>query len=54
LKKNGEAVSAVKKDLARRSRELEEMKSHLKVAKKSRKRAAKELSRSTKQTTITK
>jgi hypothetical protein len=54
LKKDGEAVSAVKHDLARRSRDLEEMKSQLKLAKKSRKRAAKEFSQSTKQTTTTK
>ena len=54
LKKNGEALSAVKQDLARRRRDLEEMKSQLKVAKKSRKRAAKEFSQSTKQTTTTK
>jgi hypothetical protein len=54
LKKNGEAVSAIKKDLARRGRDLEKMKSQLKVARKSRKRAAKELSLSTKQTTTAK
>lgn len=54
LKKDSEAVSAVKQDLARRSRDLEEMESQLKVAKKSRKRAAKELSRTTNKTTTTK
>lgn len=54
LKKNGETLSAVKQDLARRSRDLEEMKTQLKAAKKSRKRAAKEFSRSTNQTTTTK
>jgi hypothetical protein len=54
LKKNSEAVSAVKQDLARRSRDLEEMESQLKMAKKSRKRAAKELSRTTNKTTTTK
>lgn len=53
LKKHDESVSALRHDLARRSRDLEEMKSLLKVAKKSRKRAAKEFSRSTKQTTTT-
>jgi chromosome segregation ATPase len=53
LKKHDESVSALRQDLARRSRDLEEMKSQLKAAKKSRKRAAKEFSRSTKQTTTT-
>jgi hypothetical protein len=54
LKKHSEAVSAAKKDLAGHSRDLSEMKSQLKVAKKSRKRAAKELSRSPRQTAATK
>jgi hypothetical protein len=54
LKKHDESVSALRHDLAKRSRDLEEMKSQLKVAKKSRKRAAKEFSRSTEQTTTTK
>jgi hypothetical protein len=54
LKKHSEAVSAAKQDLAGDSRDLKEMKSQLKVAKKSRKRAAKEFSRSPRQTAGTK
>jgi hypothetical protein len=44
LKKHSEAASAAKDDLAKRGRDLEAMKSQLKIAKKSRKRAARELS----------
>jgi chromosome segregation ATPase len=46
LKKHSEAVAAVKQDLPSHDRDLKEMKSQLKVAKKARKRAAKEFSRS--------
>ena len=54
LKKHSEAVSAAKQDLAGDSRDLKDMKSQLKVAKKSRKRAAKEFSQSPRQTAGTK
>jgi len=43
LKKHGEAVSAAKDDLAKQDRDLKAMKSQLKIAKKSRKRAAREI-----------
>ena len=43
LKKHSKAVSAARDDLDRRDRELEAMKAQLKTAKKSRKRAAREL-----------
>jgi hypothetical protein len=43
LKKHSEASTAAKADLAKRDRDLKAMKSQLKVAKKSRKRAAREL-----------
>jgi hypothetical protein len=54
LKKHSEAVSAVKDDLAKRSRDLKDMESQLKVAKKSRKQAARKLSETPRQTTATK
>jgi chromosome segregation ATPase len=54
LKKHSEAVSAVKDDLAKRSRDLKDMESQLKVAKKSRKQAARKLSEVPRQTTATK
>lgn len=44
LKKHSKAVSAAKDDLDRRDRDLKAMKSQLKTAKKSRKRATRELS----------
>ncbi len=48
LKKHSKAVSAAKDDLDRRDRDLKAMKSQLKTAKKSRKRAARELSQAPK------
>jgi hypothetical protein len=48
LKKHSTAASAAKDDLAKRGRDLEAMKSQLKIAKKSRKRAARELSQAPK------
>lgn len=54
LKKHSEAVSAVEDDLAKRKRELKDMQSHLKVAKKSRKQAAKKLSQPPRPTATTK
>ena len=48
LKKHSKAVSAARDDLDRRDRELEAMKTQLKTAKKSRKRAARELGTSAK------
>ena len=50
LKKHTKEVSAAKDDLDQRGRELQVMKSQLKTAKKSRKRAAKELSQTAKPT----
>lgn len=44
LKKHSQEVSTVKDDLDKRDRDLKTMKSQLKTAKKSRKRAAKKLS----------
>jgi hypothetical protein len=44
LKKHDKAVRAAKTDLERRDRDLQAMKSQLKTAKKSRKRAAKAIS----------
>ena len=44
LKKHSDAVSAVEHDLVRRRRDLKDMESQLKVAKKSRKQAARKLS----------
>jgi len=44
LKEHGKAISAAQGDLDKRSRELKALKSQLKIAKKSRKRAARQLS----------
>lgn len=44
LKKHGKAISAAQDDLDKQSRELKALKSQLKIAKKSRKRATRKLS----------